>query len=92
MNPATRIRVTLINQWGLHARAAFSLASAARRFTSDITVEKNGDSANGKEVGDLLTLCAAFGDTLIISAEGPDGPEALDELKSLVEARFGEDK
>jgi len=84
--------VVLVNQWGLHARSAFSLASTARLFKSDIRFEKNGDFADCKEVSELLTLCAACGDKITIRAEGPDSDKALEKLVKLVESGFGEDK
>ena len=84
--------VTLINEWGLHARPAFTLAKAAMRFKSDIWLEKGGVSANIKLVTDILSLCAEKGDVLAIKAEGEDELEATDEIAALVAERFGEEK
>jgi len=82
--------VVLVNKWGLHARAAFSLAKTARGFESEIRVEKNGNFADGKDVGDLLTLCAARGETITITAEGPDCHRAVERIASLAESGFHE--
>ena len=84
--------VTLLNEWGLHARPAFTLAKTAMRFKSDIWMEKDGVLANVKLVTDILSLCAAKGDTLALKAEGEDEKDAADEIAALVAEKFGEDK
>jgi len=84
--------VTLVNEWGLHARPAFTLAKTAMRFKCDIWMEKDGVSANIKLVTDLLSLCAEKGDILALKAEGEDEKEAAEEIAALVAERFGEDK
>ena len=40
----------------------------------------------------LLTLAAAQGTTITVTAEGPDAAEALDAIAALVAGRFGEDE
>lgn len=84
--------VTLVNEWGLHARPAFTLAKVAMRFKSDIWMEKDGVLANVKLVTDILSLCAAKGDTIALKADGEDETEAAEEIAALVAERFGEDK
>lgn len=88
----TRREVTLVNEWGLHARPAFTLAKTAMRFKSDIWMEKDGVSANVKLVTDILSLAAAKGDTLALMAEGEDENYAAEEIAALVAEKFGEDK
>lgn len=88
----TRREVTLVNEWGLHARPAFTLAKTAMRFKSSVWMEKDGVSADIKVVTEILTLCAAKGDTLELRAEGEDEREAAEEIAALVSERFGEEK
>ncbi len=88
----TQREVTLVNEWGLHARPAFTLAKTAMRFKSSIWMDKDGVSANIKLVTEILTLCAAKGDTLALRAEGEDEKEAAEEIAALVAERFGEEK
>lgn len=88
----TQREVTLVNEWGLHARPAFTLAKTAMRFKSSIWMDKDGVSANLKLVTEILTLCAAKGDTLALRAEGEDEKEAAEEIAALVAERFGEEK
>jgi len=84
--------LTLVNEWGLHARPAFTLAKTAMRFKSSLWMEKDGVSANIKMVTEILSLCAARGDTLALTTEGEDEQEAADEIAALVAERFGEEK
>ena len=84
-------RVTLINKWGLHAKTAFALAKEAMKYESDITVEKDNKRADGKRMDDLLMLCAACGDTLVITAVGEDGEKAVSRLASVVDSGFGDE-
>ncbi len=83
--------VTLINKWGLHAKTAFAFAKEAMKYESVITVEKDKKNADGKRMDDLLMLCAARGDTLVITAVGEDGEKALSSLAMVVSSGFGEE-
>ncbi len=82
--------ITIQNKTGLHARPANLFVSAAKKFKSDISVEMNSKKANAKSIITILTLGAAKGSTVTISAEGTDEETAVDELVSLIESGFGE--
>lgn len=90
MTVESQARVTLVNKWGLHARASFRLASMAMTYESRIIVEKEGSAADAKKMDELLLLIAQAGDTLMIKAIGPDGPEAVENLASLIQSGFAE--
>lgn len=80
------------NQYGIHARPAALFVKAASRFDADISVEKDGTVVSGKSIMGLMTLEAGRGAVLRVTAEGPDGEEALDYLEELVVKRkFDED-
>lgn len=80
------------NQYGIHARPAALFVKAASRFDADISVEKDGSVVSGKSIMGLMTLEAGRGAVLRVTAEGPDGEEALDYLEELVvKRRFDED-
>lgn len=78
--------LTLINPMGLHARPAASLAGELGAM--DVEIEING--VDGQSVMMLMTLGAAQGTELNISATGPDAQRAVDLVRSHVEAGFGE--
>jgi len=79
------------NKFGLHARPSASFVQTASRFRSAITVEKDGQVADGKSILDLMTLAAAHGTYITIKADGEDAQEALRALGVLIDGRFGED-
>ena len=82
--------VTIVNKWGLHAKASFAMASMAAGFEARITVEKGDMSADAKKMDELLILCAGPGDGIRIKAEGPGARRAVDNLVRLVRSGFGE--
>lgn len=82
----------IVNELGLHARAATRLVQLATRFRSEIQLEKDGQSANGKSVMGVLLLCGQRGAKLTITARGEDAEDAILALGQLISDRFGEDK
>jgi phosphocarrier protein HPr len=90
VNRATR-SVMIENRRGLHARASMAFVTLATSQTVELTVEKDGSSASGTSILDLMMLGAAKGDTITISAEGDGAHDAVQALAELVEARFGEE-
>lgn len=84
--------VEIVNELGLHARAAANFVKVANKFSSEITVDKNGVSANGKSIMGVMMLAAAKGSVITITAVGEDAKESLEALKELVENKFGEAK
>lgn len=83
--PVTAV-LTLINPMGLHARPAAALAGELGAM--DVEIEING--VDGQSVMMLMTLGAAKGTELNVSATGPDAQRAVDLVRREVEAGFGE--
>ena len=83
--------VTIVNQLGMHARAAAKFVHLATRFESRITVGRDGRTMDGKSIMGLLLLAAARGTLITIAADGPDESAAVDALFALVAGGFGED-
>jgi phosphocarrier protein len=82
--------VTIVNQLGMHARAAAQFVHLASRFGARVRVERQGREMDGKSIMGLLLLAAARGTAIRITAEGADEIEALAALTALVESGFGE--
>jgi phosphocarrier protein len=59
---------TIINQLGLHARAAAQLVQLANRCKCDVTLKTDSESVNGKSIMGVLMLAAAQGQVLTVSA------------------------
>ncbi len=84
------IECAISNELGLHLRAAAALVKVAEGFKSDVTLYRDGMSANGKSIIALVTLAAAKGTRIRIIAEGPDAQEAASAVEALVTNGFGE--
>jgi phosphocarrier protein len=80
----------IVNALGLHARAAAQLVQTANRYQSEVLVERDGQSVNGKSIMGVLMLAAAKGSEIQVVCEGPDAEPALQALARLIEAGFGE--
>jgi len=80
----------IVNQLGLHARAAARFVEVASRFEAEIDVLHSGHQANGKSIMSLMMLAAARGSRLAVTATGDDADDALQALAELVGNRFGE--
>jgi phosphocarrier protein HPr len=83
--------VTVVNQLGMHARAAAKFVHLAARFSARVHVARDGREMDGKSIMGLLLLAAARGSVVRISAEGDDEQDAVTALTGLVETGFGED-
>jgi phosphocarrier protein len=82
--------VTIVNQLGMHARAAAQFVHLASRFRAAVRVARQGREMDGKSIMGLLLLAAARGSMIQITVEGDDETEALAALTALVESGFGE--
>ena len=88
--PTSEKTVRIENRYGLHARPAAEFVKLSSRFTSVITVEKDGLEVNGKSIMGVMMLAAECGSSLRIRASGSDSQQAVEALVSLVRDRFGE--
>ena len=86
----TSQRVTVVNQLGMHARAAAKFVHLAGRFDARVRVARDEREMDGKSIMGVLLLAAARGSTITISAEGADEQDAVNALVALVRSGFGE--
>jgi phosphocarrier protein HPr len=82
---------TILNELGLHARAATRFVQIANKFSAEVEVEKDGQRVNGKSIMGVLMLVAAKGSRVTIRSTGADAEEAMRALGSLIENKFDED-
>ena len=83
--------VKVVNQLGMHARAAAKFVHLATRYEAHIRVARDQREMDGKSIMGILLLAAARGSSITISAEGADEQAAVDALVALVQSGFGED-
>ena len=79
------------NKLGVHARPAAMFVKVANKFQSEIFVEKDGETVNGKSIMGLMMLAAGPGSKLHVRASGADAGQALNELEALLKRKFDED-
>ncbi len=82
---------TIINDKGLHARAAARFVEVVERFKSEVTVEKDGLEASGSSIMGLLMLAASKGTKIKVTSNGEDSEELISALDNLIKSKFGED-
>lgn len=81
----------IVNELGLHARAATKLVQMASKFRCHVDVSKDGVRANAKSVMGVLLLCGARGTFVTVHAFGAnDAGEAVRSIGELIANRFGE--
>ncbi len=83
--------VTILNDRGLHARAAAKFVKLAGSCDAEVTVVKNGTAVSGSSILGLMMLAAAPGCELELRAQGPAATAALGALAELIAKKFDED-
>jgi phosphocarrier protein len=63
----------------------------ANRFDCEIFVDKDGETVNGKSIMGLMMLAAGPGSKIMITCEGSDCEEALNEIEALIKRKFDEE-
>lgn len=83
--------VTIVNQLGLHARAATKLAQLCQQFSAKIELIQDKQTADANSVLALLMLASSKGKTLQVATDGTDAQQALDAVVNLINNGFDED-
>jgi phosphocarrier protein HPr len=83
--------LVIVNKKGLHARASAKFVQMVERFDADVTVTRCGETVGGRSIMGLLTLGAAQGTTITVTAGGEGAEACLGAISSLVADRFGEE-
>jgi phosphocarrier protein len=83
-------RFTIVNQLGLHARAATKLVQLASKYPCEVEVSREDQAANGKSVMGVLLLCGSKGTVIDVRARGEQAEECVHAIGELIAAKFGE--
>jgi len=75
----------------MHARPAANFVKIAQQFKSEVYIERNGQTIDGKSILGILTLACPMGGSLTIKTDGTDAAAAMTALENLIENKFGED-
>jgi len=80
----------IVNQLGLHARAAAQLVQLANRHKAEVFLTCEGQTVNGKSIMGVLMLAAAQGMRVLVACKGEDAEACLSEIGKLIANKFGE--
>lgn len=85
-------KILINNKLGLHARASAKFVALAGHFSCQVDLFKGEQKVNGKSIMGVMTLAASKGTELELVTVGDDEQQAMQELITLVNNRFGEDE
>lgn len=83
-------KLRVVNERGLHLRAAHALAHLAGSLASNVQIANGPDFVNAKSLLGLTTLGATYGTVLDVVVTGPDARKAMDEIRDLFASGFDE--
>ena len=90
-NDTVNMRLKILNEKGLHARAAAKFVELVDTFDVSLVVKKDGLEASGDSIMGLLMLAASKGTEIELFASGLEAAEALSALSDLIKNLFGEE-
>jgi len=82
--------ITISNKLGLHARASAKLTKLAGSFVSEVHLTRNGRRVNAKSIMGVMMLAAGMGSEVQIETDGADEQPAMEAIRALIDAKFGE--
>jgi phosphocarrier protein len=82
-------RVVVRNPAGLHARPSLAISQTVKKSRSRVTIQSRSQTVDAGDILQLLSLGAAHGTELTLSAVGPDAEEVLESLARQFADRFG---
>jgi phosphocarrier protein HPr len=83
-------KIIVINNLGLHARAATKLATTAGRYKCSIRTGIQEPLVDAKSIMSLMLLAASKGTVLVFELDGPEEQLAYDAISDLFADYFGE--
>ena len=90
MDTTVEEQVTVASKVGLHARPAAAVVKAANGLPTVVHIGKDGRVVDARSMLSLLSLGAEHGDTVTVSAEGPDAAEAVAAMVALLASNLDE--
>lgn len=75
---------TITDKDGIHARPAGMLVKEASKFSSDISIEAKGNTADAKKIFSVMSLGVKYDDEITITANGIDEAEAMTAMESFI--------
>jgi phosphocarrier protein len=80
----------IVNDLGLHARAASKLVAVANKYDAHVFISREGTEVNGKSILGVLMLACPKGSVITVRCEGRQADEVFAAISELVSSGFGE--
>ncbi|MAW45813.1 MAG: HPr family phosphocarrier protein [Marinovum sp.] len=90
-NDTVNMQLKILNEKGLHARAAAKFVEVVDTFDVRLVVKKDNLEASGDSIMGLLMLAASKGTEIELVASGLEAAETLSALSDLIKNLFGEE-
>ncbi|MDP2646817.1 MAG: HPr family phosphocarrier protein [Desulfobacterales bacterium] len=78
------VDVTIVNELGLHARAAARIAMLADKAESKIWMIKDGEKADASSIIDILALACHKGSKITLTADCQTDTDTLTDIVNLI--------
>jgi phosphocarrier protein len=85
-------RIKIINDLGLHARAAARIVELGKQYKSQLFLKRGEREADGSSILSILTLSCPKGTEIEARIVGEDSEAFMENLGQLLEQRFGESR
>ena len=82
--------LVIVNELGLHARAAAMIAKAAGNAKSKLWIIKNEEEVDASSILDMLSLECSNGTKITLKVNDKADIEIFNNIASLIENGFGE--
>ena len=81
----TQCSYTITDPLGIHARPAGLLAKLAKSYAdTTVTIAKDGNAAKATQLMKLMGLGVKQGDTITVTADGPQAEDALAAIEAFL--------
>ena len=85
-----KVRKTISNKLGLHARASAKLTKLAGSYPCEVFMSRGDRRINAKSIMGVMMLAAGMGSEVEIETSGDQEQEAMDAIVALIDNKFGE--
>ena len=85
-----KVRKTISNKLGLHARASAKLTKLAGSYPCEVFMSRGDRRINAKSIMGVMMLAAGMGSEVEIETDGEQEEEAMEAIVDLIDNKFGE--
>ena len=83
-----KFEYTIKDELGIHARPAGLLVKEAKKFSSKVTITKDGKSAEATKLMAIMALGVKKDQTIEVAVEGADEDAAYDAMQAFFSANL----